>query len=34
MKVEIKVGFNTGEIVEDLIVLDKVECKAPKFKWF
>jgi len=26
--------FNTGEIVEDFVVLYKIEFKAPKFKWF
>jgi len=34
MKVEIGVRFNTGEIVEDFVVLYKIEFKAPKFKWF
>jgi len=34
MKVEIRVRFNTGEIVEDFLVLCKIEFKAPKFKWF
>jgi len=28
------VRFNTGEIVEDFVVLYKIEFKAPKFKWF
>jgi len=32
--VEIRVRFNTGEIVEDFVVLYKIEFKAPKFKWF
>jgi len=34
MKVEIRVKFNTGKIVEDFVVLNKIEFKAPKFKWF
>jgi len=34
MKVEIRDGFNTGEIVEDFVVLDTFECRAPKLKWF
>jgi len=34
VKVEIRVRFNTGEIVEDLVVLYKIEFKAPKFNWF
>jgi len=34
MKVEIRVRFNTDEIVEDFVVLYKIEIKAPKFKWF
>jgi len=35
MKVEIRVRFNTGEIVdENFVVLYKFEFKAPKFKWF
>jgi len=34
MKVEIRVRFNTCEIVEDFVVLHKIEFKAPKFKWF
>jgi len=33
VKVEIRVRFNTGEIVEDFAVLYKMEFKAPKFKW-
>jgi len=28
--VDISVRFNAGEIVEDLVELDKVEFKAPK----
>jgi len=34
MKVEIFVRLNTGEIVKDFDVLDEVEFKAPKLKWF
>jgi len=34
MKVEIRVRFNTGEIVEDSVVLYKIEFKAPEFKRF
>jgi len=34
MKVEIPVRFNTGEIVEDFVVLYKIEFKTPEFKWF
>jgi len=30
MKVEIRFRFNTGDIVEDFVVLDKVA----KLKWF
>jgi len=26
--------FNTGEIVEDFVVLDKEEFRAPNLKWF
>jgi len=26
MKVEVRVRFNTGEIVEDFVVLYKIEC--------
>jgi len=33
MKVETWVRFNTGEIVHDFVVLDKVEFKAPNL-WF
>jgi len=29
VKVEIRVRFNTGEIVEDFVVLYKIEFKAP-----
>jgi len=34
VKVEIRVRFNTGEIVEDFVVLYKIEFMAPKFKKF
>jgi len=34
MKVEIRVRFNTGEIVKNFVVLYKTEFKAPKLKWF
>jgi len=34
VKVNILVRFNTGEIIEDFVVLYKIEFKAPKFKWF
>jgi len=30
MKMEIWVSFDAGEIVEDFVVLDKVEFKAPE----
>jgi len=34
MKVEIRVRFITGEIVEDFLVLYEIKFKALKFKWF
>jgi len=34
VKVEIRVRFNTSEIVKNFVVLYKIEFKAPKFKWF
>jgi len=40
VKVEIRVRFDTGEIVENFVVLYKIECKALNiqvnrmFKWF
>jgi len=33
MQVGMRVRFNTGEIVEDFVVLFKIKFKAPKFKW-
>jgi len=34
VQILIIVRFNAGEIVEDLVIPEKVEFKAPKFKWF
>jgi len=34
VKVELGVRFNTGEIVEDFVVLYKIKFKAPELKRF